>query len=82
MLKAERPLGESFVGPGLVTFTWFKLDWNLEGIPGWPTASFKVWKTETTTKRYCDVDKAIESELHLKGAIMPTEGSLPNKQVE
>ena len=79
VLVADRPLGESFADPGLVKFTWLKLTWNADGLPGEPTAYFKVWKTETTTKQYCDVDKAIEVELHLKGAIMPTEGSLPDE---
>ncbi len=79
VLRANRPLGHSFVDPGFVTFVWFKLDWNLDGVPGWPVALFKVSKTETSKSKYCDVDKAIETELHLRGAITPTEGSLPDQ---
>ncbi len=80
VLIADRPLGHSFAEPGLVTFTWLKLGWNPDGGAGEPTASFKVFKTETTHKKYCDVDKAFKVELELEGAMMPSEGSLAEKE--
>ena len=76
VLVADRATGESYADPGRVTFTWLQLEWNPDGGAGEPTARFKAWKTEKTTKLYCDVDEAIEAELHLTGAIAPKAGSL------
>jgi hypothetical protein len=73
VVTADRAPGHSFADPGLVTFTWFQLGWNPDGGAGEPTASFKPLQTETTKKLYCDVDEALQSELHLGGAIMPKE---------
>lgn len=75
VVVAEREFGQSLADPNPVTFTWFKLTWG-DGIPGTPTAFFEPFRTDKAEKPYCDVDRAIKTELHLDGAIAPREGSL------
>ena len=71
VLIADRAPGHSFADSETVTFSYFKLTFNVDGLPGLPTAYFKLVQTENAPKKYCDVNKAIKAELALDGAIAP-----------
>jgi hypothetical protein len=69
VLIADRAPGTSLADSETVTFLYFKLIFNVDGLPGLPTAYFKLVQTETARKKYCDVNEAIKTELGLDGAI-------------
>lgn len=69
VLMANRAPGNSFADSETVTFSYFKLTFNVDGLPGSPTAYFKLVQTENAKKKYCDVNEAIKAELGLEGAI-------------
>jgi hypothetical protein len=69
VLIANRAPGNSFTDGETVTFSYFKLTFNVDGLPGLPTAYFKLVQTEKAQKKYCDVNEAIKAELGLEGAI-------------
>ena len=71
VLIADRAPGKSFADSETVTFLYFKLTFNVDGLPGLPTAYFKLVQTENARKKYCDVNEAIKAELGLDGAIAP-----------
>ncbi len=73
LLIATREFGHTFLDPASVTFEYYQLTFNHEGIPGWPVAYFKRSRTEKAKSPYCDVDDAIKTELGLEGAIAPIE---------
>lgn len=73
VLIANRAPGTSFADSETVTFSYFKLTFNVDGLPGLPTAYFKLVQTENAQKKYCDVNEAIKTELGLEGAIAPAE---------
>ena len=73
VLIANRAPGNSFADTETVTFLYFKLTFNVDGLPGLPTAYFKRAQTEEAKKKYCDVNEAIKAELGLNGAIAPRE---------
>lgn len=72
LLIARRAMeGKTYFDPGRVTFEYYKLTFNTEGLIGWPVAYFKLFQTDQSVKEYCDVDKAIKAELSLGGAMAP-----------
>lgn len=71
VLIADRAPGTSFADSETVTFSYFKLTFNVDGLPGLPTAYFKLVQTESAQKKYCDVNEAIKAELGLDRAIAP-----------
>jgi hypothetical protein len=72
LLVAHRSMEDrTFADPGPVTFEYYKLTFNTEGVIGWPVAYFKLFQTDTVKTEYCDVDKAIKTELGFTAAIAP-----------
>jgi hypothetical protein len=69
VLMADRAPGHSYADSETVTFSYFKLTFNVDGLPGLPTAYFKLVQTEKAQKKYCDVNAAIKVELGLEGAM-------------
>ncbi|MDE2235760.1 MAG: hypothetical protein KGK44_09455 [Gammaproteobacteria bacterium] len=65
LILAHRKFGETYISSEPVTFTYYKLAFNKDGIPGFPPFWFKYWKTVQTQQKYCDVETAFVSELGL-----------------
>ena len=65
VIYADRKFGETFVDSEPVTFTYYKLAFDKDEIPGFPPFSFEYWKTVQTQQKYCDVEKAFAAELGL-----------------
>jgi hypothetical protein len=63
LVTATRRFGESFADTQPVTFEYFRLARNEEGIPGWATFYFKAYKKEESKKPHQDVNEAFKSEL-------------------
>lgn len=65
LILADRKFGETYISAEPVTFTYYKLTFNKDGVPGFPPFSFEYWKTVQTQQKYCDVETAFASELGL-----------------
>ncbi len=63
LILADRDMGNSFADSETVTFTFFPLAANAEGVPGFPRYSFEQSRVTKTQKHYCDVEKAFQNEL-------------------
>lgn len=68
LIVAEREFGKSFADPRPVTFLYYELTVNKEGIPGIPALYFKASKKLASQAANCDVTEAFEKELGLAGA--------------
>jgi len=62
IVVADRPLGESFIDAGPVTFSVFRLRRNAMGIPGRPALYFERSDQRITKAKYCDVGEAFAKE--------------------
>ena len=62
---ADREMGESYADKAKVSFRFYRLAQNTEGLPGRPTYSFELVKTEKAKASYCDVGEAFARELGL-----------------
>lgn len=65
LITADRELGESYVNPAKVTFTFYKFTRNKEAEVGEPTFSFIFSKAINSKVNYCDVGNAFKVELNL-----------------
>ncbi len=63
LILADRAMGNSFADPGAVTFTYFTLASNTEGVPGFPRYSFEQSRATRSKAHYCDVEDAFQKEL-------------------
>lgn len=63
LLKSSRPTTDGFGGKHPVTFEFYKLARNEEGIPGDPHRYWQRYKTITSKQTYCDVHNAIKAEI-------------------
>jgi len=72
LILADRELGESFASPTQVSFRFFTLKKNSDGVPGRPVYYFEFDHERRATKPYCDVGDALQAELGL-GPYQPTE---------
>lgn len=64
IVVADRELGRSFADSNPVHFTYFELTKNEDGVPGWPALYFKMQKSSVAKSTYCDVNEALDNELH------------------
>lgn len=71
LVLADRELGESFASPAPVTFRFFALRKNSDGMPGRPVYYFEFDHERKAAKAYCDVGDALQAELGL-GSYQPT----------
>jgi hypothetical protein len=65
LVIAQRDMGESFADAAPVHFTWYDLVRNEEEAPGDPWLSFRQTRVTQAMKPYCDVEDALDKELHL-----------------
>jgi hypothetical protein len=65
LITATRRFGESYADSQPVTFEYFKLTRNEDGIPGWATFRFQSYKKEKSKKPYQDVNEAFQGELEI-----------------
>ncbi len=63
LLKSSRPTIDGYGGKYPVTFEFYKLIRNEEGIPGDPHRYWQRYKTITSKQIYCDVHNAMKAEL-------------------
>lgn len=63
LILAKRDLGTSFADACIVNFTFFSLETNEEGLPGFPLYYFKQMSVTQSKNKYCDVGNAFEKEL-------------------
>lgn len=66
LVTATRQFGGSFADSRPVTFEFFALTHNAEGVVGWPTFYFKSYKKEKSKKAYQDVGEAFKGELGIE----------------
>ncbi|RUL69012.1 carbapenem self-resistance protein CarG family protein [Dyella choica] len=67
LVAADRELGKSYADSNIVHFTYFELAKNDVNIPGRPSLYFKMQKSTVARAKYCDVNEALDKELHLGG---------------
>lgn len=65
LILADRELGDSFASAAPVTFRFFKLAKNGDGLPGRPVYYFEFDHEQRAARPYCDVGKALRAELAL-----------------
>jgi hypothetical protein len=65
LILADRELGDSFANPAPVTFTYFLLRHDTQGMPGFPPYSFELSHASRSKAAYCDVGEAFQKELGL-----------------
>jgi hypothetical protein len=63
LILADRELRNSYADSETVTFTYFSLETNREGIPGEPRYYFKQSRVVKSKAKYCDVGEAFQKEL-------------------
>lgn len=63
LLKSSRPTTDGYGGKHPVTFEFYKLTRNEEGIPGDPHRYWQPHKAITSKQTYCDVHNAMKAEL-------------------
>jgi len=63
LILADRELGDSFASPAPVTFRFFELKKNSEGMPGRPVYYFEFAQERQAAKAYCDVGDALQAEI-------------------
>lgn len=63
LILADRELGDSFASPAPVTFRFFKLAKNSDGVPGRPVYYFDFDHESPASRPYCDVGDALKAEL-------------------
>ncbi|WP_157971367.1 hypothetical protein [Dyella sp. C9] len=68
LIVADRDLGASYADAATVHFSYFELAKNEDGVPGWPPLYFKLKKTTLAAQKYCDVDEALDTELHISSS--------------
>jgi len=72
LVLADREFGDSFASAAPVSFRFFKLRKNTDGIPGRPVYYFEFDHERQATKPYCDVGSPLQAELGL-GPYQPAE---------
>ena len=65
VVVADREMGDSYADKAAVSFRFYRLVQNTEGMPGRPLYSFELVKTEKAKASYCDVGEAFQRELGL-----------------
>lgn len=65
LLVAKRDPGNSYLDPEAVHFVYYELKKNEESLPGAPLFFFQTTKRVDSKAAYCDVNDAINNELHL-----------------
>jgi hypothetical protein len=65
LVLADRDMGDSYADGATVHFSYYELARNEDDSPGRPTLYFKAWKTTVAAHKYCDVNEALDKELHL-----------------
>ena len=65
LLVATRDPGSSYVSSEVVHYVYYDLEKNVDGTPGAPLYAFKATGRSTSKAAYCDVNDAINNELHL-----------------
>jgi hypothetical protein len=68
LIVADRDPGSSYADAANVHFSYFDLAKNDDGVPGLPPFYFKLKDTKVSSHKYCDVNEALDKELHLKAA--------------
>jgi len=63
LVKASRSIVESFAAHEPVTFEFYQLAKNDEGIPGDPYRFWQFNRTVITEQKYCDVSDALKTEI-------------------
>ncbi|WP_419798860.1 MAG: carbapenem self-resistance protein CarG family protein [Terasakiella sp.] len=63
LLRSSRPITDGYSGNYPVTFEFYKLTRNEEGLPGDPYRYWKWYKSITSKQKYCDVHKAMNAEI-------------------
>jgi hypothetical protein len=65
LIVASRDMGESYADDAAVHFDYYALTENSDGTPGRPTFYFKALQSVDAKTVYCDVNEALDKELHL-----------------
>ena len=65
LVVAEREMGGNFADAAAVTFKFYDLKENVEGIPGRPSYYFTLSHSQAAKQPYCDVGAAFKGELGL-----------------
>ncbi len=65
LILADRGLGKSFASTAKVTFTYYSLVRNPDGLPGFPPYAFEQSRIAMAKAVYCDVREAFKRELGL-----------------
>ncbi len=65
LILAKRDFGNSFIDPGPVTFHFYELRDNKQGIPGFPKYYYEESRALRTKRSYCDVGDAFQKELNI-----------------
>jgi hypothetical protein len=65
LVVADRPLVMSYADNEPVSFKFYVLKQNTEGLPGEPPYWFDLVETQTSKRAYCDVGAALSRELGL-----------------
>ncbi len=71
LITATRKFGASFADEQLVTFEYFRLTRNAEGLPGSPALYFNFEKRWDSKKPFCDVNDAFRDELNIPSGRQP-----------
>lgn len=66
VIVGERAFGDSYIAPGIVTFTLYRAVRNAEHDIGAPAFYFRAAETFTSQARYCDVGEAFDTELGIR----------------
>jgi len=65
LVTADRDIGDNYGSSSAVTFQFYELRNNDEGIPGWPLYYFEHVRSSRSHHRYCDVGEAFQEELQI-----------------
>jgi hypothetical protein len=65
LILADRELTGSYVDKETVTFSFYELKKNIEGLVGYPLFYFQRVRVQTAREKYCDVGEAFKVELGL-----------------
>lgn len=63
VIVVNRDFGRSYNDAAQITFNFYGLTRNYDGIPGWPPIYWKLEKTVKSIANYCDATEALKSEL-------------------
>jgi hypothetical protein len=81
VVEARRDFGETFGDTTNVQLTIYSLTHNSEGLPGWPSAYFSVFRTWKAKKQYCDVTETFDDPA-VREEIFRSKAEVESKEIE